>query len=124
MSENFSDWDDDFEEEVNLTTTDLPRNETVPNSTAVLVLGIISIPCCCFSIIGVALGVVALFLAKEGLSSYNSNPIHYSQTSYNNLRSGRVCAIIGLVLSSISLIFSIISQIAGHTLNDLNNYNW
>lgn len=78
----------------------------LPNSAAVLVLGICSIfpGCFCFGIIGMVCGIIALVLANKAMTFYNSNPNNYSVSSFNNLKAGKVCAIIGLCLSSITLI--------------------
>ena len=80
----------------------------LPNATAVLVLGIISIPVCfcyiTFGIIGITLGVIAISLANKDMKLYAENPGAYTQTSYNNLKGGRVCAIIGLALNSLCLV--------------------
>ncbi len=81
----------------------------VPNSAAVLVLGILSIVLCfCYGLIGMTLGIIALVLASKGISIYKANPNAYSLTSYNNLKAGKICAIIGVVLSAIYLIFIVI----------------
>ena len=82
----------------------------VPNSTAVLVLGICSIfpGCFCLGIIGIVCGIIALVLANKGMTFYNSNSNNYSITSFNNLKAGKVCAIIGLCLSSLILIIYVI----------------
>jgi len=86
----------------------------VPNSTAVLVLGICSIfpGCICIGIIGIVCGIIALVLASKGMAFYNSNPNNYSIASFNNLKAGKVCAIIGLCLSSLIFIFYMIYFIA------------
>jgi hypothetical protein len=42
------------------------------------------------------------------MALYGQNPELYTQSSYNNLKSGRTIAIIGLVLAGISLVFLII----------------
>lgn len=86
----------------------------VPNSTAVLVLGICSIfpGCICLGIIGIVCGIIALVLANKGMAFYNSNPNNYSIASFNNLKAGKVCAIIGLCLSSLIFIFYMIYFIA------------
>src|SRR3954468_22652629 len=69
----------------------------VPNSTEVLVLGILTIVICwCYGIVSVILGIVALVLASEGEKKFRLNPNMYSSTSYKNLRAGRTCAIVGL----------------------------
>lgn len=83
--------------------------KSVPNSTAVLVLGIVSIVTCfCYGIIGLTTGIIALILANKGKRLYLSNPSEYSESSYKNLNAGRVCSIIGIVLSSLYVIFIII----------------
>ena len=81
----------------------------VPNSTGVLVLGILSIVFCfCYGIIGVTLGIIALVLANKGMSVYNVNPASFTLSSFNNLKAGKICAIIGLILSALMLIYIII----------------
>ncbi len=82
----------------------------VPNSTAVLVLGICSIfpGCFCLGLIGIVCGIIALVLANKGMAFYNSNPNNYSIASFNNLKAGKICAIIGLCLSSLILIIYIV----------------
>ncbi len=76
------------------------EKQKLPNATAVLVLGILSIiTCCCYGIIGLVLGIVALVLAKKDNELYNANPELYA--NYSNLKTGRILAIIGIVLSSI-----------------------
>ncbi|MES2761525.1 MAG: CCC motif membrane protein [Bacteroidota bacterium] len=82
----------------------------VPNSTAVLVLGICSIfpGCFCLGLVGIICGIIALVLAGKGLAAYNSNPSSFSISSYNNLKAGKVCAIIGVCLSSLLLVFYLI----------------
>ncbi len=81
----------------------------VPNSAAVLVLGILSIVLCfCYGLIGITLGIIALVLASKGNALYQANPNLYSLSSYNNLKAGKICGIIGVVLSSLYLIFIVI----------------
>lgn len=86
----------------------------VPNSVAVLVLGICSIfpGCFCAGIIGIVCGIIALVLANKGMGAYKINPNSFTQASFNNLKAGRVCAIIGLSLSTLILIFYIIYFVA------------
>ncbi|MFM7021539.1 MAG: CCC motif membrane protein [Flavobacteriales bacterium] len=80
----------------------------VPNSTAVLVLGIISIPTCfCLGLVGLACGIIALVLAAKGTTAYTENPDMYTQSSYNNLKAGKICAIVGTCLSALYLVYII-----------------
>ncbi|NJM78620.1 MAG: DUF4190 domain-containing protein [Flavobacterium sp.] len=82
------------------------KNQKLPNATAVLVLGIASIvTCCCYGIIGVILGIVGLLISKKDLLLYKENPSQY--INYSNLNIGRILCIIGIVLGSIYLIWTI-----------------
>jgi len=81
----------------------------LPNATAVLVLGILSIlSCCCYGIVGLILGIVALVLAKKDRALYALNPSQYTEGSYKNLNAGRVCAIVGLILNIVYLLICIV----------------
>ncbi|HEY0030912.1 MAG TPA: CCC motif membrane protein [Bacteroidia bacterium] len=81
----------------------------IPNSTAVLVLGILSIVgCYCLGIVGLICGIIALVLASKAMKLEKENPNAYSITSIKNMKAGRVCAIIGTCISSLYFIFWII----------------
>lgn len=93
------------------TTQEVNQNvqQPLPNATAVLVLGILSIAVCwCYGLFGVTMGVIALVLANKARALYTENPEQYTISSYKNMNAGRVCAIIGTVLSSLYLVFVII----------------
>ncbi len=84
------------------------QKENLPNGTAVLVLGIISIVgCFCYGIVGIVCGIIALVLAKKDMVRYNIEPGRYAASSFNNLKAGRICAIIGTILSSLYLLILI-----------------
>ncbi len=81
------------------------EKQKLPNGTAILILGILSIiTCCCYGI-GLILGIIALVLAKKDLVLYAANPELYSD--YKNVNTGKILAIIGVVLSAIYLLFVI-----------------
>lgn len=81
----------------------------VPNSTAVLVLGIISIALCwCYGIVALICGIIALVLAGKGMAAYKASPESYRLASFNNLKAGKVCAIIGICLSALMIIYVIV----------------
>jgi M penetrans paralogue family 26 len=83
--------------------------QPLPNGSAVLVLGIISIVgCYCVGIVGLICGIIALVLATKANKLLLANPAAYSQGSIKNLKAGRVCAIIGTSLSAVYFIFWII----------------
>ena len=89
-----------------------PAKEILPNSTAVLILGILSIIICCF--LGLIMAIIALVMASRGKNLYEANPGLYSESSWNNMKAGRICAIVGLILSLlVSLYYFILIAIVG-----------
>lgn len=81
------------------------EQQKLPNSTLILIFGIISIVGCCFYGIGLILGIVAIFLAGKATKLYAENPDNYS--GFSNVKTGKILAIIGVILSAIYLIFII-----------------
>jgi len=81
------------------------EKQKLPNAIAVLVLGILSIPACCFYGGGLIFGIIALVLAKKDKALYATNPEAYD--GYSNLNTGRILAIIGIVLSIIYILLLI-----------------
>ena len=86
--------------------TNSNQPETLPNSTTVLVLGILSIfpGVGCFGFVGVVLGIITLITAKKIRVEIENNPGKYTETSIKAYNSGRICGIIGLSLSCLSMI--------------------
>jgi len=82
---------------------DLPTQ--LPNSTGALVLGILSIVLACCTIIGAVLGIIALVQAKKSRELWESNPGAYTESSYKNANAGKICAIIGLCISGLALVY-------------------
>ena len=81
----------------------------LPNATAVLILGIVSIVTCfCYGIVGFICGIIAIVLAGKDARLYNTDPSRYTPSSYGNLKAGRICAIIGIVLSALYLLIIIV----------------
>ena len=79
------------------------EKQQLPNATLILVFGIISIvTCCCGGIIGLPLGIIALVLANKSIALYATNPELY--TGFKNVKTGRILAIIGIILNAILLI--------------------
>ena len=79
------------------------EKQKLPNSTLILVFGILSIlTCCCYGIIGLILGIVAIVLANKATAIYIQNPEEYS--GFSNVKTGKILAIIGVILSAIYLI--------------------
>lgn len=83
------------------------EKQQLPNSTLILIFGILSIiGCCCYGVLGIIFGIIALVMAKRATETYNAQPELY--TGYQNVKTGKILAIIGLVLSALSLITSIV----------------
>ncbi len=80
----------------------------VPNATAVLVLGIISIVgCFLYAIPGIVCSIIALVLHKRDKALYLANPVKY-ENSFKTSKAGHICAIIGLSLSLLFIVILII----------------
>lgn len=83
-------------------------SKNLPNATAVLVLGILSIVSCwLYGIIGVILGIIAIVLHKKDKAVYETNPAMYEQ-SFKNSKAGNICGIIGLILSGLMLLYFVV----------------
>lgn len=84
------------------------QRENLPNSTLILVFGILSIlTCCCWGILGLIFGILAVIMAKRAKEVYLAEPELYK--GYNNVKTGRILGIIGIILSAIYLILTIVS---------------
>lgn len=80
----------------------------LPNANLILVLGIFTILLCWMHFIsfaGIILGIITLVLAGNEMKRYHANPGLYTESSLNNVRAGRICALIGLVISLIVFVF-------------------
>jgi len=87
--------------------------QALPNATGVLVMGIISIAVCwCYGIAGLALGIISIVLSNKSKKLYEENPELYTESSYKNMKAGRICAIVGTSLSGAYLVFIIIYLLA------------
>lgn len=83
-------------------------NRTLPNATAALVLGIISIATCwLYGLPGLVCGIIAIVLHNKDKKIYAEDPVAYNQ-SFKNSKAGFVCAIIGMSLSALFLIYLIV----------------
>jgi len=99
-------------QEILIKETGTPVRTALPNSTGILVMGILSIvTCCCYGIIGIILAVIALVLAAKATNLFYEYPGTYTEGSLKNVQTGKICAIIGLTLSVLYLAFMIIAVI-------------
>jgi len=82
------------------------EKQKLPNSTLILVFGILSIvTCCCYGVLGLIFGVIAIVMAKKATALYLENPEIYS--GFQNVKTGKILSIIGIVLSAITLLVNI-----------------
>lgn len=90
----------------------------LPNATVSLVMGILSIVVCG---LGLILGIIGLVMANKDIVLYNNQPGAYSIASYNQTKTGKTCAIIGIVLNALFvLVYAAILIFAfAANLNDL-----
>lgn len=81
------------------------EQQKLPNSTLILVFGIISIVTCCCYGIGIIFGIVAIVMAGTATKIYMENPELYS--GFQNVKTGKILSIIGIILSAIYLAYTI-----------------
>ncbi len=90
-------------------TNTVINQEALPNSTAILVLGIASIvTCCCYGLPGIVCGIICLIMVKNANELNNLNPDKYTESSQKNLNAGKICGIIGLILSILYFLYNIV----------------
>ncbi|RYZ17023.1 CCC motif membrane protein [Flaviaesturariibacter aridisoli] len=76
--------------------------QLLPNATAVLVLGILSIVLSCVYV-GLVLGIIGLVLSGKGRAMYKENPSFYD--GYSQLNAGWIMSIIGTCLSGLMWLY-------------------
>ncbi|MDO9374979.1 MAG: CCC motif membrane protein [Bacteroidota bacterium] len=92
-----------------LNPTNYNAQQNLPNATTVLVLGIISIVgSFCYGIVGLVCGIVGLILANRDKKLYLETPDLYSPSSFSTSSAGRVCSIIGIVLSCLVIVIMVV----------------
>jgi hypothetical protein len=88
-----------------------PLQVNLPNSNTILILGILALVFCWWhilSIIGIILSIVTLSLARKELFIFEAQPNNFTLSSLNNVKAGRVCAIIGLIISVLVFVFALL----------------
>src|ERR1700739_3439977 len=99
-----------------------PQN--LPNATASLVFGIISIVgLLCYMIPGLICGIIGLVLSSKDRKLYNTYPDMYSAASYSTSNAGRICSIIGLCLAAVLLLIIIIALILGLSIMHFQRFH-
>ncbi|MGB5983110.1 MAG: CCC motif membrane protein [Nonlabens sp.] len=75
------------------------------NTTAVYILSVVGVLCCCIGL-GTVAAIIALVIAINQLKKYNENPELYSNGKA--MKNAKIVAIISLVISVIGLISVIV----------------
>ena len=83
---------------------DIEEKPQIPNATTVLVLGILSIVLFCF--FGWVLGIIGIILGNKSRKLYSKNPTGYR--GYGSLQAGWIMSIIGLCVSGMYFIWTLI----------------
>jgi|LakMenEpi03Aug12_release.lakeMendotaPanAssembly.Ray.scaffolds.fasta_scaffold787005_1 hypothetical protein len=81
------------------------QKQTLPNSTAVLILGILSIITSCF-LVGLILGIIGLSMGSKGKKLYRDNPDAFE--GYGTLNAGYIMSIIGTVFGGLTVLYYLI----------------
>jgi hypothetical protein len=89
------------------------NKQQLPNATATLVLGILSIVISC-GIIGLILGIIGLTISKEGKLLHDKEPNLYE--GWGNLNAGRIMSLIGIILGSLALLYFILALAIGGSI--------
>ena len=76
-----------------------------PRATLILVLGILSIPCC-----GLFTGIPAIILGRNALAEIDGAPGQYGGRGQVN--AGYICGIVGTVLSVLGIILNVIIRMS------------
>ncbi|MBN2347434.1 MAG: hypothetical protein JXJ22_01270 [Bacteroidales bacterium] len=79
--------------------------QQLPNATATLVLGILSLVFGCI-LAGLILGIVGLAISKRGKVLHEQEPDKY--LGWGSLNAGRIMSIIGIVLGGLTLLYYIV----------------
>jgi hypothetical protein len=93
-----------MEEKTTLPNSSMDPKAKLPNSTAVLVLGICSILFSCL-FVGIALGIIGIVLSGKGRKMYKEDPNLYD--NYSQLNAGFITSIIGLSLGVLNIIIQL-----------------
>lgn len=78
--------------------------QDLPNASAILILGILSLVFC-LSTLGLVLGIIALVMANTQRKVYFRSPGEYTETSFKNVNTGRICSIIAIWIAAVIFLF-------------------
>ena len=92
-----------------------PTPVAAPSPTPALVLGILAIVFCWIPIVGIVLGIVAIVQAGKYFNAGGTE---------SSAKGGKICGIIGIVLSAIMIVMNAIMMFVGlAAINEANSYD-
>lgn len=81
--------------------------EKLPGAGGVLTTGILSIVFG-FGIVGLILGIITLSNANKQMQLYYNDPDRYDVNSFNRVKNGRTCGIVGLSMFGLGILIAFI----------------
>lgn len=81
--------------------------EKLPGAGGVLTTGILSI-IFGFGLVGLILGIVTLTNANKQMQLYYNDPERYDVNSFNRVKNGKTCGIIGLSMFGLGILIALI----------------
>lgn len=75
------------------------------NTTAVYILSILSILCCCFGGIGIIPAGIAYYIANGKMSEANQNPEEYENIS--GMKTAKTVAMVALIINAVYLFWTV-----------------
>ena len=97
----------------------MTQKQSLPNSTATLVMGILSIVFSCF-FVGLILGIIGLSISGKGRKMYRENTSGFD--GYGALNAGYIMSLIGTILGGLYIVYYIVLvAIIGGTAFSLMN---
>lgn len=79
------------------------ERQKLVNSSGILTLGILSIIFA--GGVGIILGIIALSMAGPAMRESKAHPEKYTEASIKNANAGKVCAIIGVSIAALVILF-------------------
>ncbi len=76
-----------------------PMQQDLPSAGLIQVFGILSV-ILVLGLIGYIFGWIALSMGNSAIRTYNANPNAYTPSSFSKVKSGRTCALVGVIIYS------------------------
>lgn len=74
--------------------------------TAIYVLSVISLLCCCFFGLGIVLAAPAFIMANNKMKDTEANPDRYESATVKAIKTAKTVAMVALIINALYLIYS------------------